>query len=267
MIRAVVIGAAGKMGQRLVCAVAASEDFKLTGATERPGHPAMGKDAGTSAGIDEQGVKIQAELEPLLKDADVVIDFTAPEVSAETARVAAKSGRAVVIGTTAVKGENLKKIEDAAKKIPLMLAPNMSTGVNLLFHLVKRAAEVLGEEFDLEIVETHHRMKKDAPSGTAVRLADILAGVRGVKLDQAARYHREGMIGERPKKEIGIQTLRAGDIVGEHTVLMAGPGERLEFTHRAHSRDTFAHGAIRAARWLVKQKPGLYSMQDFLGLE
>jgi 4-hydroxy-tetrahydrodipicolinate reductase len=267
MINAIVAGAAGRMGKRLVAAVAGAEGFTLKGATERPDHPAIGADAGLSAGIGELGVQISADLTPLLKGADVIIEFTTPEATIQNLEKAASAGKAVVIGTTGLTQDERQRVEELAQKIPVLLAPNMSTGVNLLFHLVKRAAEILGTEYDLEILEAHHRMKKDAPSGTAKRLAEILAETRGLKIESAARYHREGIIGERGREEIGIQTIRAGDIVGEHTVIMAGPGERIELTHRAHTRDTFAHGAIRAARWIINQKPGLYSMQNLLGLE
>jgi 4-hydroxy-tetrahydrodipicolinate reductase len=266
MITAIVIGAAGRMGQRLVSAVAQAQDFKLVGAVEKPEHPELGKDAGVVAGIGKIGISISSRLEPLLKDAQVILDFTAPVATLSHLEMAAAHDVAVVIGTTGLASQERERIKSYASKIPILLAPNMSTGVNLMFYLVKKAAQVLGEDFDLEVMEIHHRLKKDAPSGTALRLAEVLADARGLRVEEAARYHRQGMIGERDKKEVGIQTLRAGDIVGEHTVLMAGPGERLEIIHRAHSRDTFAHGALRAARWLVKQKPGLYTMQEFLGL-
>ncbi len=254
------------MGQRLVSAVAQAKDFTLVGAVEKPEHADLGKDAGIVAGIGEAGTIISPRLEPLLSDAQVILDFTAPASTLSHLQVAAAHDVAVVIGTTGLSPEESERIKSLASRIPILIAPNMSTGVNLMFYLVKKAAQVLGGDFDLEVTETHHRLKKDAPSGTALRLAEILADARGLRVEKAARYHRQGMIGERDRNEIGIQSLRAGDIVGEHTVLMAGPGERLEITHRAHSRDTFAHGALRAARWLVEQGPGLYTMQEFLDL-
>jgi 4-hydroxy-tetrahydrodipicolinate reductase len=256
------------MSQRLVAAVAVDPEMKLVGATERAGHPALGKDAGLVAGVEELKVLIQEDLSALLKSSkpEVVIDFTAPSATLAHVEACAKAKVAMVIGTTGFKPEERSRIAELARPIPCLLAPNMSVGVNLMFHLCRIAAKVLGEGFDIEVVEAHHRLKKDAPSGTAVRLGEILAEARGWKFKEVERTHREGMIGERPNQEIGMQTVRAGDIVGEHTVLFAGTGERLEIIHRATSRDTFARGAVRAGRWVVKQPAGLYSMQDLLGL-
>jgi len=268
MINTIVTGAAGRMGQRLVAAVAADQEMKLVGATERAGHAALGKDAGLVAGAGELKVMIQEDLAALLKStkAEVVIDFTAPAATLKHAELCAQAKAAMVIGTTGFSEPERARLRELARPIPCLLAPNMSVGVNLMFHLCKLAGQVLGEGFDIEVIEAHHRLKKDAPSGTAVRLGEILAEARGWKLKEVSRTHREGMIGERKNQEIGLQTVRAGDIVGEHTVLFAGTGERLEIIHRATSRDTFARGALRAARWVVKQAPGLYSMQDLLGL-
>jgi len=268
MIKVIVTGASGRMGQRLVAAVAADAETKLVGATERPGHPALGKDAGLVAGVGELKVLIQEDLSALLNStkAELVIDFTAPPATLGHVEACAKAKVAMVIGTTGFQPEERSRLAELARPIPCLLAPNMSVGVNLMFHLSRIAAEVLGEGFDIEVIEAHHRLKKDAPSGTAVRLGEILAEARGWKFKEVERTHREGMIGERPGREIGMQTVRAGDIVGEHTVLFAGTGERLELIHRATSRDTFARGAVRAGRWVVKQAPGLYSMQDLLGL-
>ena len=240
----------------------------LVGATERAGHPALGKDAGLVAGIGELKVPIQDDLAGLLKSskAQVVADFTSPAATLGHAEACAKAKCALVIGTTGLKPEERTRLEKIAKPIPVLLAPNMSVGVNLMFHLCRIAAQVLGEGFDIEVVEAHHRLKKDAPSGTAVRLGEILAEARGWKYPAAARFHREGLVGERPDREIGMQTIRGGDIVGEHTVYFAGAGERLEIIHRATSRDILARGAIRAAKWVVQQPAGLYSMQDLLGL-
>jgi 4-hydroxy-tetrahydrodipicolinate reductase len=256
------------MGQRLVAAVAAGGDTQLVGATERSGHAALGKDAGLVAGAGELKVMIQEDLAGLLKStkAEVVIDFTAPQATLKHAELCAQARAAMVIGTTGLSAEERARLKDIAKTIPVLLAPNMSVGVNLMFHLCRIAAQVLGDGFDIEVIEAHHRLKKDAPSGTAVRLGEILAEARGWKFKEVERTHREGMIGERPNQEIGMQTIRGGDIVGEHTVLFAGIGERLEIIHRATSRDTLARGAVRAARWVVKQPAGLYSMQDLLGL-
>jgi len=268
MIRTIVTGAAGRMGQRLVAGVAGDQEMKLVGATERPGHPALGKDAGLVAGVGELKVLIQEDLSALLNStkAEVVIDFTAPAATLQHVEACARAKCAMVIGTTGFQPEERSRLAEIARPIPVLLAPNMSVGVNLMFHLCRIAAQILGEGFDIEVIEAHHRLKKDAPSGTAVRLGEILAEARGWKFKEVERTHREGMIGERPNQEIGMQTVRAGDIVGEHTVLFAGTGERLELIHRATSRDTFARGAVRAGRWVVKQAAGLYSMQDLLGL-
>jgi len=268
MIKIILTGASGRMGQRLVAAVMAGGDTQLVGATERSGHAALGKDAGLVAGVGELKVLIQEDLAGLLKSsqAEVVIDFTAPQATLKHVELCAKAKVAMVIGTTGLSAEERGRLKEIAKPIPVLLAPNMSVGVNLMFHLCRIAAQVLGDGFDIEVIEAHHRLKKDAPSGTAVRLGEVLAEARGWKLKEVSRTHRDGMIGERPNQEIGMQTIRAGDIVGEHTVLFAGTGERLEIIHRATSRDTLARGAVRAARWVVKQPAGLYSMQDLLGL-
>ena len=268
MIKVIVTGAAGRMGQRLVAAVAGGGDTRLVGATERTGHAALGKDAGILAGVGELKVLIHEDLSALLNSTkpEVVIDFTSPAAGLKHAEICAQAKAAMVIGTTGFSETERARLRDLARPIPILLAPNMSVGVNLMFHLCRVAASVLGEGFDLEVIEAHHRLKKDAPSGTAVRLGEVLAEARGWKLPEVGRTHRQGMIGERPDREIGLQTVRAGDIVGEHTVLFAGTGERLEIIHRATSRDTFARGAVRAARWVKDQAPGLYSMQDLLGL-
>jgi 4-hydroxy-tetrahydrodipicolinate reductase len=190
-----------------------------------------------------------------------------PEASLEHIRTCAELGKAAVIGSTGFSPDQLSKLAKEVQKIPCVLSPNMSIGVNLCFKILAEVAKTIGEDYDMEIVEAHHRMKKDAPSGTAMKMAQVIAQAVNRNLDEVGVYARKGMIGERSKKEIGIQTLRAGDIVGEHTVMFAGKGERIEITHRAHSRDTFAAGAVRAAKWVVGQKPGLYDMQDVLGLK
>jgi 4-hydroxy-tetrahydrodipicolinate reductase len=261
-----VAGAAGRVGKALVAAVRAEPGLRLAGALEAPGHPSLGQDAGMLAGIGELRVPITADLAPLLASVRVVIDFTAPAATIKNLEACAAAGVAMVIGTTGLSPAQKEEVKRQAGRIPVVFAPNMSVGVNLLFHLVREAARILGPSFDIEIVEAHHRLKKDAPSGTALRLAEVAAAGRGFTLAESARYCREGIIGERPDKEIGVQTLRGGDIVGDHTVLFAGPGERVEFIHRAHSRETFARGAARAAIWITGREPGLYDMQDVLGL-
>jgi len=197
----------------------------------------------------------------------VLIDFTFPEASLANIKLCAELGRPIIIGSTGFTGEQLDEVGEFVRKIPCVLSPNMSIGVNLCFKILEEVARTIGGDYDMEIVETHHRMKKDAPSGTAIKMAQVLAKAVNRNLEEVGVYARKGMIGERTNKEIGIQTLRAGDIVGEHTVLFAGIGERIEITHRAHSRETFAAGAVRAAKWIVGRKPGLYDMQDVLGLK
>ncbi len=267
MIRAIVTGAAGRMGSSIIHAIRETEDLTLAGAVEREGHPLLGRDAGGVAGVGSIGVEIGQRIEALLDHADVVIDFTNPESTLPNLEKAYTRGKAVVIGTTGFSKEGEQKIREFAKKIPCVFSPNMSVGVNIVFKVIQDIASVLGDDYDVEIVEAHHRHKKDAPSGTAMRMAQILADALGRDLSEVGRFSRHGIIGERDRKEIGIQTLRAGDIVGDHTVLFGGMGERIEITHRAHSRDNFARGAVRAARWVVRQKPGLYDMMDVLGLK
>jgi 4-hydroxy-tetrahydrodipicolinate reductase len=236
------------------------------GAVERKGHPFIGGDVGEGLGLGATGILIGDDLAGCIEKGDVVIDFTAHEVSASHLEIAAAKGKAIVIGSTGFTPEELKRARELAGAVRCVLAPNMSVGVNCLFKVLADVAGVLGDQYDVEIVEAHHRMKKDAPSGTALKMAEVVAQSLGRDLDKVGVYSRKGMVGERTKAEIGIQTLRAGDIVGEHTVIFGGMGERLEFIHRAHSRDNFARGAIRAALWLVGRANGIYDMQDVLGL-
>jgi 4-hydroxy-tetrahydrodipicolinate reductase len=265
-LKLVVPGAAGKMGRMIVKVIAETPQMQLVGAVERPGSPQLGQDAGLVAGIGELGVKIEQELDPQLAGADAVIDFTAPSATAWTVGRAAEHEVAMVIGTTGLGDAEKRAIDKAAERIPIVLSANMSLGVNVLFGLLTQAAQALGEAYDVEIVELHHRQKKDAPSGTALAMARVLAAALGRDLDHVARYGRQGQIGARPTEEIGVMTVRGGDIVGEHTAYFCGLGERLEITHRASSRETFARGAVRAAGWLRDRDPGLYDMQDVLGL-
>ncbi|HSY19473.1 MAG TPA: 4-hydroxy-tetrahydrodipicolinate reductase [Candidatus Acidoferrales bacterium] len=207
------------------------------------------------------------DLAAVIDKCDVVIDFSAHAATVGVAKLCAKHKKALVIGTTGHTDMDSFEIRKLAKKMPIVWASNFSTGVNTLFWLTRKAAETLGPDFDLEVVEMHHRLKKDAPSGTAKSLAEILAAVRKLHLSEAARHGRNGIVGERTQSEIGVHSIRGGDVVGDHTVIFANTGERVELTHKASSRDTFANGALRAAQWLVKQKPGLYDMQDVLGLK
>ena len=266
MIKAIVAGAAGRMGKRIIHMVHQSPGIALAGAFERPDHPAVSEDAGQVAGTGDSGVKIASSLTEVIDRGEVLIDFTTPGATMDNIRSAYPSGLAMVIGTTGIEQDMQKEIEGLAAKIKCVLAPNMSVGVNVMFRIAEQMARILGQDYDMEILEIHHRLKKDAPSGTAMRLARILADAAGRDLEKVGVYERKGMIGERTDEEIGIQALRAGDITGEHTVMFGGIGERLELKHCAHNRDNFARGAVRAALWLVKQPEGLYDMQDVLGL-
>ncbi|MBI2889526.1 MAG: 4-hydroxy-tetrahydrodipicolinate reductase [Nitrospirae bacterium] len=255
------------MGRRIVAlALAEPKRFALAGAVERAGEPDLGKDAGRLAGGADAGVPVTDDLGAALSYCDVVIDFSLPMAAVAHAQACRRAKKAVVIGTTGLDARQETALRGFAKTIPLLLSPNMSAGVNLVFDLAARAAAML-PGYDAEIVEIHHRQKVDAPSGTALRLGEVVAGARGSRLDRAGRFERKGTIGPRRSDEIGIQTLRGGDVVGDHTLVLAGPGERIEITHRAHSRDVFAHGALRAAEWLAGRKPGWYGMADVLGLK
>jgi 4-hydroxy-tetrahydrodipicolinate reductase len=263
--RIAVLGAGGKMGRAIVRIVAGTPGAALGGAFEPAGSATLGQDAGVLAGAASLGVPVQAGL-PAAGAADVWIDFTVPAASVAAARAAAAAKTAIVIGTTGLDATERAAIGAAAREIPIVFTPNMSVGVNVLLKLVADAARALGPGYDLEIVETHHRAKRDAPSGTALRLAQAAADGAGRDLGAVARYARHGEIGPRPHGEIGIQALRGGDVVGDHTVFFLGDGERIEITHRASSRDTFAQGAVRAALWVVGRAPGLYDMRAVLGL-
>jgi 4-hydroxy-tetrahydrodipicolinate reductase len=268
MIRAVVTGAAGRMGSQIVRAVRDAEEFDLVGATERPGTAAIGLDAGLAAGLGMLEVPVVDSLEKALRQAgkvDVVIDFTTTDASLRHAAVCLEHGTALVVGSTGFTPEARAKMAATAQTIPLVMAPNMSIGVNLLIRVAGEIAEVLGPSFDVEIIELHHRHKIDAPSGTALRLAEVVAEKLGRNPATDVTYARKGTIGERPQGQIGVQTLRGGDVVGEHTVMFIGEGERLELTHRAAAREQFANGAVRAARFLHGKPPGLYTMADVLG--
>jgi 4-hydroxy-tetrahydrodipicolinate reductase len=267
MIKAIVMGAGGRMGGRISALIAAAEGIEIAAAVEKKAHPAVGKDLGEILGLGKTGKIVVDDLKKVIGSGDVIIDFTHHESSLENMALAAKQGKPMVIGTTGFTAEELKKAKNYAKKAPFVLAPNMSVGVNVMFKVLDNVAAILGNDYDVEIVEAHHNLKKDAPSGTAMKMAQIIAAALKRNLDQEGVYTRKGMIGERSKTEIGIQTLRGGDIVGEHNVMFVTNGERLEFIHRAHNRDNFARGAIRAARWVISQKSGLYDMQDVLGLK
>lgn len=267
MVKVIVNGAAGRMGARIIALIQESDGVSLAGAVERKGHSLLGKDAGENAGWGKVGLPITDDLSKMIENTDAIIDFTMPKPTLENLRIAVSKKKAAVIGTTGFSNEEMEEINGLAKQIPCVLTPNMSVGVNLMFKAIADIARILGDEYDIEIVEAHHKFKKDAPSGTAMKMAEVIAEAVNRNLNEVAVYERHGIIGERKKKEIGIQTVRAGDIVGEHTVIFGGMGERIEVTHRAHTRDNFARGAIRAAKWVVKQRPGLYNMMDVLGLK
>ena len=267
MVKAIVTGAAGRMGGRIITLIRDSEEITLAGAVEQKGHRLAGTDVGDYLGLGKTGVILEDDLNKCIDRGDVVIDFSSHTASVDNLRIAAQNNKAIVIGSTGITPDEMEQIADASRGARCVLAPNMSVGVNVMFKVLKDVAGILGDGYDVEIVEAHHNQKKDAPSGTAVKMAETIADALGRDLEEVGVYGRKGMIGARPKSEIGIQTVRAGDIVGEHTVIFGGIGERLEFVHRAHSRDNFARGAIRAAVWLMDKDNGLYDMQDVLGLK
>ncbi len=267
MVRIAVAGAAGRMGGRIIHAIASQAEAELAAAFEAPGHPMVGRSIAEAAGLAGVQGQVGDDAAQALASADVLIDFTAPEATLAHAEAAARAGKALVIGTTGLDQAQQEALASHAKQVPLVYAPNMSVGMNLMFKLVGMMAEVLGPDYALELVEAHHDQKKDAPSGTAVKLLDELAKARGWDPEAACTHGRKGLVGARPKDEIGVSVIRGGDIVGDHTVYFIGQGERLELTHRAHSRDTFARGAVRAALWVAAREPGLYDMQDVLGLK
>jgi len=258
-------GAYGRMGRRILELAEADDAFEVAGAFDRPDLEGTELLIGAE-GEQPQTITLAASAEGLVEHADVLIDFTQVEVCLANVEAAAAVGKPSVIGTTGISEEHLEQIKERAHVVPIVLAPNMSVGVNLLFKLTSEVAEVLGLDYNVEIIETHHRKKKDSPSGTAVRLAERVAGALGLDYGRHVAHGREGIVGERPVKEIGMHAMRGGDVVGEHTVRYVGDGETLELTHKAHNRDNFARGALIAARFTQDAKPGLYDMQDVLGL-
>ncbi len=268
MTRIAVTGATGRMGRCLIEACTQQlPGIQLTAALERAGSSVIGADAGEIAGVGQVGVVIKENLDSLVDDFDVLIDFTLPEAAMAHLEICASHGRRMVIGTTGFSPQQRDEITRFANETAVVLAPNMSVGVNLCFKLLDTAARVLGDEVDVEIVEAHHRHKVDAPSGTALRMGEIVADALGRDLRECAVYGREGRTGPRERKTIGFETIRAGDIVGEHQVMFAGLGERVEIVHKASSRMTFASGAVRAAGWIMRHDSGLFDMQDVLGLK
>jgi 4-hydroxy-tetrahydrodipicolinate reductase len=262
----VVCGIGGRMGGAVTRAIKQFPGVALAAAIDKPGSSRLGRDAGEIAAAGHLGVEINERIEPFLGPDTVIIDFTQPKASLSYLRAAAKKATPIVIATTGFDARQLATIKRLSRRAPVLLAPNTSLGVNVLVSLLGKAAKMLGDDYDVEIIEAHHRFKKDAPSGTALALGRSVASALNRDLDKVGISGRKGLVGERSKKEIALLSVRAGDIVGEHTVIFGGIGERIEFIHRAHSRDTFARGAVRAAQWLAKQKPGLYAMQDVLEL-
>lgn len=265
MIRVAVVGAGGRMGRTLIQAVTAAEGIELTAATERSESSLIGTDAGELAGIGRTGVTVAGGLEQVVDDFDVVIDFTVPAATIGHLQLCRSRGKRMVIGTTGLSDDQKAVIRHTGDDIGIVFAPNMSAGVNLCFKLLEIAARVM-EGADIEIIEAHHRHKVDAPSGTALRMGEVVADTLGRDLKEVAVFGREGQTGARRPETIGFETIRAGDVVGEHTVWFALDGERVEITHKASSRLTFANGAARAARWIMEQPDGVYDMQDVLGL-
>ncbi len=264
-VRAIVVGAAGKMGSRVIHIIHENPLIELYRAVERPDHPSIGADIGEIIGLGRLSIPLEGRL--VGDGGDVIINFSNPQASLESLGFAREKGLAIVIGTTGFSKDQMEKIREFSKDVRCVMAPNMSVGVNVMFKIVQEIAKILGPDYDIEILEAHHRLKKDSPSGTAIRLGELIANAIGRDFGKVGIYGRRGMIGERSREEIGMQVIRAGDIVGEHTVIFGGIGERLEIIHRAHSRDNFARGAIRAALWVLNQPNGLYDMQNVLGLK
>lgn len=266
MLKIVVLGASGRMGQAVLRCVKESEDIQIVGAVTERGDAAIGCDVGEICGVGPLNIALTDDCERALSSAQVAVDFTLPSATNENVRACVATDTALVIGTTGLKQKEIEILKSGATKIPLLYGRNMSVGMNVFMDLVSRAAKVLDVDYDIEITEAHHRRKVDSPSGTAIALGELIAETRGCELDDVAVYERHGHIGERTPGSIGFSVVRAGNIVGDHTVLFGGPEESIELTHRAVDRMTFAHGAVRAAKWLVGRKAGLYSMADVLGL-
>jgi 4-hydroxy-tetrahydrodipicolinate reductase len=265
-VKIAMVGAAGKMGRRIISLINEDDRCVLSGALEHSACPFLGHDAGEVAGCGKNGVIITDSIEDAFGDCDVFIDFTGAEPTLANLPKYAKAGKAAVIGSTGITAEQTDELRKIAADMPVLFSPNMSVGVNLTFKVLEMVAKAIGETWDIEIIEAHHRLKKDAPSGTAMKMGEVIANVLGRDIEEDGVYCRRGLIGERTDREIGMQTLRAGDIVGEHTAMFCTNGERIEITHRAHTRDMFAKGAISAAVWMKDKKAGFYNMFDVLGL-
>ncbi len=267
MTKIAIVGAAGRMGRMLATTIHQDESATLTAAVDIPGNSTIGADIGEVAGIGKLGVAISDNLAQVMADFDVLIDFTIAAATEQHVAFCRDAGKKLVIGTTGLSPEQNALVQSAGTVIPIVYAPNYSVGVNATFKLLEVAAKIFGDSVDIEITEAHHRHKVDAPSGTALKMGGVVAEQLGRDLSEVAVYGREGQTGERERQTIGFSTIRGGDIIGEHTVMFAGQGERVEITHRAHSRENFAAGAVRAAKWINQQAPGVFDMQDVLGLK
>lgn len=265
--RIAITGAAGRMGKTLIQALQDTQQLQLTVAIEQPGLSVVGADAGELAGVGKLNVAVTDNLSSVCDAFDVLIDFTIADATEQNLKVCSEAGRKMVIGTTGLSESQLTAVSEAAKKVAIVMAPNYSVGVNVTFKLLEVAAGIFGDDVDIEVTEAHHRHKVDAPSGTALKMGEVVARRLGRTLSEVAVYDRQSVRVERDRKSIGFQSIRAGDIVGDHTVTFAGAGERLEVTHRAHSRMNFAQGAVRAAAWIAGHEKGLFDMQDVLGLK
>ncbi len=263
-IRIVIAGCCGRMGRSIASLALGDKDFEIVGAADTRSHPDIGRNFGEVIGREALDIDIKDDLSLAAKGADVIIDFTAPVATLLNLKIAREKSIPIVIGTTGLMDEEQKGIEASSKIIPVLVSSNMSIGVNLLFHLAPEAANALGEDYDIEIIEMHHNKKKDSPSGTAKTLAQKIAEAKGKRAKDIVVYGREGNVGQRSKNEIGIHAIRGGDIIGEHTIIFAGKNERIEITHRANSRDIFARGALLAARYIADKSPGLYNMQNVI---
>lgn len=267
MVKIAVAGIGGRMGGLIARLAVQDPDIELTGATEAPGHNLIGKNLSSVLNTEQLKGVVSDKLEDVLTNAEVYVDFTSPPATMKALEVCSRLKKSAVVGTTGLNDEQHAQIKEFAKNIAIVFSPNMSLGVNILATMVEKTASALGTDYDIEIIEAHHRMKADAPSGTALLLAKSAAKGRGLELEKCAVYGREGRPGARPAQQIGIMAVRGGDIVGDHTVLFAGNGERIELIHRAHSRETFARGALRAVKWVAGRAAGFYSMMDVLEIK
>jgi len=264
MIKVIVCGGCGRMASKVAQLIYQDSELKLMGIVESSTHPDIGKEWGATVGQSKTGIMVVDNLESIIQDADQIVEFTNPKVSLQHLEIVAKYKKTMIIGTTGFSGEEIEKMKSLSQNIPFLFSPNMSLGVNLLIKLAVETAVSLGDSYDIEIIESHHRFKKDAPSGTAKKLAQEIAKAKNINLDEVGIYGRQGLIGERKREEIGIHSIRGGDITGEHIVMFTALGERIELTHKAHSRDTFAHGTIQSIKFIEGKPAGFYEMKDVL---